>query len=82
MFVGVLDTCINLTTMVNDPKIIQRSCIYEMTPGFDKITLTVLKNVYWKGKNPVVSLTEAKHKLLSMNYSCNLMHSCFGGNFG
>ena len=82
MFLGVLDTCINLTAMVNDPKIIQRSRIYEMTPGFDKITLTVLKNVYRKGKNPVVSLIEAKHKLLSMNYSWNLMHSCFGGNFG
>ena len=46
MFVGVLDPCINLTSMVNDPKIIQRSCIYEMTSDFDKITLIVLKNVY------------------------------------
>ena len=69
MFVGVLDPCINLTSRVNDPKIIQRSCIYEMTSDFDKITLIVLKNVYRKGKNPVVSLIEAKHKSLSMNYS-------------
>ena len=40
-----------------------------MTSDFDKITLIVLKNVYRKGKNPVVSLIEAKHKSLSMNYS-------------